>query len=99
METIWLDGKTSKEAVLQRLDRVERLLEQHRDPPRPLRGLCGNHLVDALGCLAKCRLDYADRALDAAEKEAAATGPAPARRAMYSVGNIERIVRSQRASL
>jgi hypothetical protein len=47
---------------------------------RPLRYHCANHLADALGSVAKCLLDSADRALDAAEQAAAETEPDTAKR-------------------
>src|SRR4029450_5818530 len=75
MNRIWPNGKTKKEELTRRLDRAEKLLREHIDPPRPLRYRCANHLADALGSLAKCLLDSADRALDAAEKAAAETEP------------------------
>ncbi len=70
------------------------------EPPRPLRLRCANHLADALGCLTKCLLDQADRALDAAEKAAAETAPeAPRRRHAYTLPGLMGIIRDQRASL
>ena len=100
MDVIWLDGKTSKEDLASRLDRVERLLKQYTDPPKPLPYRCANHVADALGCLAKCLLDHADRALDAAEKEAAKTEPSQGRRRVtYTLQDLQRLVASQRSSL
>jgi hypothetical protein len=75
MNRIWPNGMTRKEELTRRLDRAEKLLREHIDPPRPLRYRCANHLADALGSLAKCLLDSADRALDAAEKAAAEAEP------------------------
>jgi len=57
-------------------------------------------LADALGCLAKCLLDAADQALDAAEKEAAETVPdATKRPRTYTLQDLLSIVHHQRASL
>ena len=68
MHRIWPNGKATKADLLQRLDRAEQILDGHSNPPRRLRYLCANHLADALGSVAKCLLDSADRALDAAER-------------------------------
>jgi hypothetical protein len=100
MHTIFPNGKTRKGELVQRLDRAERLLKSHLDPPRPLRLATANHLADALGCLAKCLLDPADRALEAAEKAAADTAPERAGRPVtFTLRDLEAIVRDQRASL
>lgn len=100
MNTIWPNGRTPKRDFLPRLDRVERLLAAHREPPRPLRYATANNLADALGCLAKCLLDSADRALDAAEAAMADTAPEPAKRPVtFTLGDLETILRDQRASL
>ncbi len=100
MDRIWPDGKTSKEELVRRLDRAERLLKEHDNPSKPLRLKCANHLADALGCLAKCKLDFADRALDAAEKAAAETAPEAAHRPRtYTVQERAGVIRAQRASL
>lgn len=100
MHTIWPNGKTRKEELTQRLDRAERLLQQHRAAAKPLRLRCANHLADALGCLSKCLLDAADQALDAAEKAAAETAPEPAKRPRaFTLQDLEAIARDQRASL
>lgn len=100
MHTIWPNGKTRKDKLTQRLDRIERLLQTHRTPPRPLRIRCANHLADALGCLTKCMLDAADRALDAAEKAASETTPEPEMQPKtFTLQHLEGIVRYQRASL
>ncbi|GEP61763.1 hypothetical protein RSO01_89290 [Reyranella soli] len=100
MHTIWPNGKIRKEELTQRLDRVERLLQKHREAATPLRYRCANHLADALGCLTKCLLDAADQALDAAENSAAETTPEPAKRPKtFTLLDLEAIVRHQRASL
>ncbi len=100
MRTIYPNGKTRKTDLLQRLDRVDRLLDKHRRQAMPLRVKCANHLADALGCLAKCLLHQADKALDAAETAAAETTPEPAKkRATFTLSDLEAIVSAQRASL
>jgi hypothetical protein len=100
MYTIYPNGKTTKVDLVQRLDRVERLLDWHRREAIPLRLRCANHLADALGCLAKCLLDRADQALDAAEKAAADATPEPARKPRtFTLSDLEAILSSQRASL
>ena len=100
MNRIWPNGKATKDELTQRLDRAEKILKEHANPPRQLRYLCANHLADALGSVAKCLLESADRALDAAEKEAAETQPDPYKRPRtYTLGDLERIVKDQRASL
>ena len=100
MNRIWPDGKASKDDLTLRLDRVEKLLREHGNSVRPLRVRCANHLADALGCLSRCRLDYADRALDAAEKAAAETEPETDKRPrVYTLQNLQAMVRDQRASL
>ena len=104
MNRIWPNGRTPKRDVVPRLDRIERLLAAHRGdgsaPPRPLRHATANHLADALGCLAKCMLVHADRALDAAEAAAAETVPdARARPVTFTLGDLETFARDQRASL
>jgi hypothetical protein len=100
MNRIWPNGRTRKEDLTRRLDRAEKLLREHIDPPRPLRYRCANHLADALGSLAKCLLDSADRALDAAEQAAAETEPDTAKRPRtYTLSELLGIIRDQRASL
>jgi hypothetical protein len=100
MNRIWPNGMTRKEELTRRLDRAEKLLRQHIDPPRPLRYRCANHLADALGSLAKCLLDSADRALDVAEKAAAETEPDVTKRPRtYTLQDLQGIIRDQRASL
>ena len=100
MHTIWPNGTTSKDGLTRRLDRVEKLLREHRDKAKPLRVRCANHVADALGCLAKCLLDSADQALVAAEEAAAETAPEPAKRPRtFTLQDLEAIVRDQRASL
>jgi hypothetical protein len=98
MHTIWPNGKTRKEELTRRLDRVEALLQAHRKSAKPLRIMCANHLADALGCLTKCLLDASDQALDAAEKAAEETAPEPARRKTFTLQDLEAIVCHQRAS-
>jgi hypothetical protein len=99
MNRIWPDGKATKAELLQRLDRAERLLREHRETLRPLSVRCANHLADALGCVAKCLLDFADRALDGAEKAAAETLPEPDKRPRtFTPRDLEDIIRDQRAS-
>jgi hypothetical protein len=94
MNRIWPNGKTKKEELTRRLDRAEKLLREHIDPPRPLRYRCANHLADALGSLAKCLLDSADRALDAAEKAAAETEPDVIRRPRtFTLQDLQGIIR------
>jgi hypothetical protein len=91
---------TRKEELTRRLDRAEKLLRQHVDPPRPLRYQCANHLADALGSLSKCLLESADRALDAAEKAAAETEPDVIKRPRtFTLPDLLAIIRDQRASL
>jgi hypothetical protein len=91
---------TRKEELTGRLDRAEMLLRQHIDPPRPLRYRCANHVADALGSLAKCLLDSADRALDAAEEAAGETAPEAIRRPRtYTLPELLGLIRDQRASL
>lgn len=100
MNRIWPNGMTRKEELTRRLDRAERLLGEHIDPPRPLGYRCANHLADALGSLAKCLLDSADRALDAAEKAATETEPKATRRPRtYTLPDLLGLIRDQRASL
>jgi hypothetical protein len=100
MNRIWPNGMTRKEELTRRLDRAEKLLRAHIDPPRPLPYRCANHLADALGCLAKCLLDSADRALDAAEKAAAETEPDVTRRPRtFTSPELLNIIDNQRASL
>jgi hypothetical protein len=100
MNRIWPNGMTRKEELTRRLDRAEKLLRQHIDPPRPLRYQCANHLADALGSLSKCLLESADRALDAAEKAAAETEPDVIRRPRtFTLQDLQKIIRDQRASL
>lgn len=100
MDVIWLNGKTSKEELTSRLNRVERLLEQYADSPKRLPYRCANQLADALGCLAKCLLDHADRALEAAEQEAAKGEAGQGRpRMTYTLQDLQRLVTSQRTSL
>jgi len=90
----------SKEDRTRRLDRAEQLLREHKAPPKPLRLRCANHLADALGCLERGLLDYADRALDAAEKAAVETEPESAKRPRtYTLQDLERKIREQRALL
>ena len=98
--TIYPNGKTTKIDLVQRLDRIQRLLEKHRREAIPLRAQCANHLADALGCLAKCLLDNADNALAEAEKVAAETTSEPAKPPRtFTLSDLEAIVRGQRASL
>ena len=100
MDRIWPNGKTTKVDLTQRLDRAENILRAHADPPRQLRYHCANHIADALGSVAKCLLESADRALDAAEQEAAETQPEWVKRPRtYTLKDLERIIRDQRASL
>ena len=100
MNRIWPNGRTPKREFVPRLDRVERLLAAHLDPPRPLRHATANHLADALGCIAKCMLDHADRALGAAEAAAAETAPdAGPRPVTFTLGDLQTVLRDQRASL
>ena len=100
MNRIWPNGKTKREVLTRRLDRAENLLREHRDAGRPLRYRCANHLADALGSLAKCLLDSADRALDAAEKAAAETEPDVIKRPRtFTFQDLQGIIRDQRASL
>ena len=100
MNRIWPDGKTTKEELVRRLDRAERILGAHSHPSNPLRLKCANHLADALGCLAKCRLDFTDRALDAAEKAAAETEPEAVNRPRsFTLQDLAGLIREQRASL
>ncbi|CAN5875087.1 hypothetical protein BH11PSE3_BH11PSE3_37350 [soil metagenome] len=100
MNRIWPDGKTTKDELVQRLDRAESLLRQHRATQKPLRAMCANHLADALGCLTKCKLDFADRALDAADKAAAETLPESDRRPRtYALRDLESLIGDQKASL
>lgn len=100
MNKIWPNGITHKEELTRRLDRVEKLLREHIDPPRPLRYRCANHVADALGSLSKCLLESADRALDAAEKAAAETEPEVIRRPRtFTLPELLSIIRDQRASL
>ena len=58
MNRIWPDGKATKAELLQRLDRAEALLREHRETLRPLSVRCANHLADALGCVAKCLVGF-----------------------------------------
>ena len=91
---------TRKEELVRRLDRAEKLLREHIDPPRPLLYRCANHLANALGSLAKRLLDSADRSLDAAEKAAAKTEPEATRRPRtFTLPELLGRVRDQRASL
>lgn len=100
MDRIWPNGKVTKAELTQRLDRAEKILREHREASKPLRVQCANHLADALGCAAKCMLDFADRALDAAEKAAAETRPEPDKRPRtYTLEDLEHVIRDQRASL
>lgn len=100
MNRIWPDGKTTKTELVERLDRAERLLREHRGTVKPLRVMCANHLADALGCLAKCNLAFADRALEAAEKAAAESKPEPDRRPRtYTLQDLDRLIHEQRSSL
>jgi hypothetical protein len=100
MDVIWLDGRTSKEELGRRLDRAEGILKPYTTPGTLLPYRCANHLADALGCLAKCLLDHADRALDAAEQAAAGTEAVQGRRPRtYTLQDLRRIIRSQRESL
>ena len=100
MNRLWPNGMTRKVELVRRLDRAEKLLRDHIDPPRPLRYRCANHLADALGSLAKCLLDSADRALDAAEKTAAETEPEATRRPRtFTLPELLGLIRDQRASL
>lgn len=100
MNRIWPNGMTRKEELVRRLDRAEKLLREHVAPPRPLRHRCANHLADALGSLAKCLLESADRALDAAEKAAAETEPELTRRPRtFTSSELLGIIDDQRASL
>lgn len=100
VHTIWPNGKTRKEELTRRLDRIERLLWTHRNPPKRFPTRCANHLADALGCLTKCLLTAADQALDAAEKAASETAPEPAKPPKtFTLQDLEEIVRCQRASL
>jgi hypothetical protein len=99
MDRIWPNGETTKEDLIRRLDRVERLLREHRDTGRALRRRCANHVADALGAIAKCLLDHADRALDAAEKAAMETEPESNRPLSFTLPDLERLVRAQRSSL
>jgi hypothetical protein len=100
MNRIWPNGKSKKEELTRRLDRAENLLREHKDAARPLRYRCANHLADALGSVAKCLLDSADRALDAAEKTAAETEPDVTRRPRtFTLPDLLGTIRDQRASL
>ena len=100
MHRIFPNGKVTKAELLPRLDRVERLLQAHRDPGRPWRLRTANHLADALGCLTKCLVDPADRALDAAEQAMADPTPEPAKRPVtFTLSELEAILSDQRASL
>ena len=100
MHTIYPNGKVTKAEIVVRLERIERLLQAHREPQRPLRLRTANHLADALGCLAKCLLDHTDRALDAAERAMADTTPEATRRPVtFTLADLDAILRSQRASL
>ena len=100
MHTIYPNGKTKKVDLVQRLDRIQRLLEKHRKEAIPLRARCANHLADALGCLARCLLENADKALGEAEKVAAETTPEPAKPPRtFTLSHLEAIVRDQHASL
>src|SRR4029450_4059437 len=100
MNRIWPNGKTKKEDLTRRLDRAEKLLRKHIDPSRPLLYRCANHLADALGSLAKCLLDSADRALDAAEQAATETEPDTATRPRtFTLPDLLSIIRDQRALL
>ena len=100
MNRIWPNGKTKKEELTRRLDRAEQLLRQHVDPPKPLRYQCANHLADALRSVAKCLLDSADGALDAAEMAAAETEPDVTRPPRtFTLPDLLGTIRDQRASL
>ena len=100
MNKIWPNGKTKKEELTRRLDRAEQLLREHEDASRPLRYQCANHLADVLGSLAKCLLDSADQALDAAEKAAAETKPGVTTRPRtFTMPDLLALIRDQRASL
>jgi hypothetical protein len=100
MNRIWPNGRTPKDELVRRLDRAELLLSQFAKSNRQLPHHCANHLADALGCLSKCLLDSADRALDAAEKAAVESGPEVTRRPRtYTLSNLLGLIRDQRASL
>ena len=100
MNRIWPNGKTRKDELVPRLDRAELLLSQYLKPKRQLPYHCANHLADALGCLSKCLLDSADRALDAAEKAAVETAPEVTKRPRtYTLSILLGLIRDQRASL
>src|SRR4051812_38091991 len=100
MHTIYPNGKTKKIDLEERLDRVDRLLATHRREAIPFPVRCANHVADALGCLAKCMLDKADKALDAAEKVAAETTPEATKMPKtFTLSDLEAIVHHQRASL
>jgi hypothetical protein len=100
MNKIWPNGRTRKEELIRRLDRAELLLSQHMGSENPLPYRCAVNLADALGCLAKCLLDAADRALDAAERAAAEARPEVSKPPRtYTLPDLLRIIRDQRASL
>ena len=69
METIWPNGKATKDQLVLRIDRAEKILQRHAETARTLRYRCANHVADALGCIARCLVVEADRALEAAERE------------------------------
>jgi hypothetical protein len=100
MNRIWPNGKTKKEELTRRLDRAGNLLREHSEASRPLPYRCANHLADALGSLAKCMLDTADRALDAAEKAASETEPDGLKRPRtFTLQDLQKLIREQRTSL
>lgn len=99
METIWPNGKATKDQLVLRIDRAEKILQHHIELPRVLRHRCANHIADALGCVARCLLTEADRALEAAEREAVRIGPDLFKRRTYALDDLRRIIATQRASL
>ncbi len=100
MHRIFPNGKVTKAELLARLDRVERLLQAHRESGRPLRLRTANHLADALGCLTKCLVEPSDRALDRAEQAMADPAPEPEKRTVtFTLQELDQIMRDQRVSL
>ena len=80
---------------------VERkILQRHAETARTLRYRCANHIADALGCIARCLIVEADRALDAAEREADRIGADLAKLPRtYTLEDLKGIIAAQRASL
>jgi len=100
VETIGPNGKATKDQLVLRIDRAGKILQHHAGTARTLRYRCANHVADALRCIARCLVVEADRALDAAEREATRIGADLATRPRtYTLDDLRRIIATQRASL